>query len=437
MHWQNPPGYNDLKCFARYAEAFIKNVPGVGDMDHYLFMDAHGSHMNEDALQNLLDHRVIPMFLRSNNSDIDQPNDNGVNAHIKACYKKEYDAFFSMGMNGFGRSVEIKPPHFNEIFKKAWHQVTLNPALVVRAFERTGIFPLNRNASNYGALGVNLSSAFTGALTTACVNDPRDVEGTAALVNAAPLDISTGPLAVMLKKRSSAEDPDGTGANVVIRQFVYENILKPHSMNASQLNTVLQNFKRAKGSSMTASTLPTKSGLVMNHQLCQQLRDNKARKDAQNAEKLALLKARHDARQQQLAASFQAAQALLASIRGKDAQGVQEMIKTEKVKVGTMKDLLSHLAATTEEKSSIPKMKKAELIEKICSVVANGGQNLQEIVLQPTAMEVGDEEGEGEENARGGGANTASNPAMDQDRDDHDFDSASDVSEGEFETDEA
>ena len=153
----------------------------------------------------------------------------------------------------------------------------------------------------------------------------------------------------------------------------------------------------------------------MNHQLCQQLRDNKARKDAQNAEKLALL----------------------ASIRGKDAQGVQEMIKTEKVKVGTMKYLLSHLAATTEEKSSIPKMKKAELIEKICSVVANGGQNLQEIVLQPTAMEVGDEEGEGEENARGGGANTASNPAMDQYRDDHDFDSAPDVSEVEFETDEA
>lgn len=377
------------------------------------------------------------MFLRSNNSDVDQPNDNGVNAHIKACYKKEYDAFFSMGTSGFGRSIELKPPHFNEIFKNTWAQVTMNPSLVVRAFERTGIFPFNRNASNYNALGVNLSSAFTGALTHACVSDPRDVEGTAALVNAAPLDISTGPLAVMLKKLNGAEDPDGPGANVVIRQFVYESIMKPHSINASQVNKVLENFKRAKGNSLTASTLPTKTGLVMTNELCQILKDNMARKNAQIVEKIAHAQARSDARQQQFAASFQAAQALLASISGKDAQGVQKMIKTDKVKVGTMKDLLSHLAETTEEKSNVPKMKKPELIEKLCSVAARGGQILQEAFVQPTPMENCDEEEEGEEEARGGGAYMASNPTMHLDRDDQDLGSASDGSEGENEAGEA
>lgn len=293
------------------------------------------------------------------------------------------------------------------------------------------------DASNYGALGVNLSSAFTGQLTAACVSDPRDKEGIAALTNAAPLDVSTGPLAVMLKRRNNAGDPDGQGANVVIRQFVYDNIIKPYAINASQVNKVLENFKRAKGNTLTASTLPTKTGLVMNYELCQVLKDNKARKDALIAEKVAHAKARSDARQQQFAASFQAAQALLASISGKDAQGVTEVIKTDRVKVGTMKDLLSHLAATTEEKSNVPKMKKPELIEKLCSVAARGGQILQEAFVQQTRMDDCDEEGEDEVEARAGGAYMASNPAMHLDQNDQEFDYASDASDAENEAGEA
>ena len=58
------------------------------------FFDGHESHWDADALDNLEKREVEPFFLMAGNSTLDQSNENGLNAALKASYnevKEEWD----------------------------------------------------------------------------------------------------------------------------------------------------------------------------------------------------------------------------------------------------------------------------------------------------------------------------------------------------------
>ncbi len=52
----------------------------------FLYMDGYAEHFDEFALNLLRNAHVYIIFLRAQNSENDQPNDNGLNAIFKRCY---------------------------------------------------------------------------------------------------------------------------------------------------------------------------------------------------------------------------------------------------------------------------------------------------------------------------------------------------------------
>ena len=78
------------------------------------------------------------------NSTLDQPNDNGPNASLKGYYnevKDEWDEKFG--------TTKYTPPHLNSVIVEAWMRFSQRAApIVVRAFEKTNLFPLQPPKKN-------------------------------------------------------------------------------------------------------------------------------------------------------------------------------------------------------------------------------------------------------------------------------------------------
>ena len=135
---QSPSGYNDRVGFRKIAMHFLAHCGPR--RPQYVFVDGHDSHWDPDALQLLKDAQVFVFFLRSQNSENDQPNDNGPNAALKAKYKESLEQWYWR----WTRSVKLTPAYFNSIFLSAWQLFVCDAGgAVVRAFARCGLHPLN------------------------------------------------------------------------------------------------------------------------------------------------------------------------------------------------------------------------------------------------------------------------------------------------------
>lgn len=86
-----PSGYMDAEGFRAVAESFIAYTKPRPDYPMFLFIDGHESHWDSRALNYLLDNNVYVLFLTSNNSNNDQPNDMGNNAQLKQHYSHEIE----------------------------------------------------------------------------------------------------------------------------------------------------------------------------------------------------------------------------------------------------------------------------------------------------------------------------------------------------------
>ena len=182
---QNPSGYNDQSCFMKWCVHFVKSVPRRNTSVYiFLCMDGHDSHFNSKALAYLKTYNVFVFFLRSNNSALDQPNDNGSNAALKALYMKFYEEYFSgmPGSSGYLRGWGMKAPQFNYIFMCAWQEFRCTKGQVIfDSFRKTGIQPPSRTCPNNTSAACNLGSTFNGVADESLVCDPTDADATEQL----------------------------------------------------------------------------------------------------------------------------------------------------------------------------------------------------------------------------------------------------------------
>lgn len=139
-------GYMDQDGFKAFAEHFAHHTNASFGNMQYLYIDGHDSHFDPTALRYLLDKFVRCMFLKSNDSINDQPQDHGPNSSLKAFYDKEY---FRWSMRYPGEKYTA--PHFNKVFANAWKNYISNPRLshiITEAFRKTGIYPMTALTGN-------------------------------------------------------------------------------------------------------------------------------------------------------------------------------------------------------------------------------------------------------------------------------------------------
>lgn len=136
----SPSGYMDQDGFRKFAVHFVAFSGAKPGNFQYLYLDGHESHWDSEALAYLLNNSVRPMFLKSNDSINDQPNDNGMNSRLRSVYNLELEQWKLEHM-----SMALTPPRFNTVFASAWKKYISDPslpALIVRAFAKTGIWPM-------------------------------------------------------------------------------------------------------------------------------------------------------------------------------------------------------------------------------------------------------------------------------------------------------
>lgn len=154
---QSPSGYMDDDGFDKLAVSFAKSCGPIRPA--YLLVDGHDSHFSPVALRVLLENGIRLFFSRSQNSEQDAANDNGPNSKFRSIYNFNMDLFNAK----HGPTVKLNKARVNEVIKKAWSEFQIQgPPAIVKGFERTGTFPLNRKASNYSASAAAKSSPFTG-----------------------------------------------------------------------------------------------------------------------------------------------------------------------------------------------------------------------------------------------------------------------------------
>ena len=108
----------------------------------YLQIDGYVHHWDKDALQLLTDDDIHVFFLKSQDSDSDQLNDNGPNGSVKAGYGRRYDDWLEKYPN-----VPFSPFFLNPLLVDAWNEFTEKARPIIRrAAARCGISPLNPSA---------------------------------------------------------------------------------------------------------------------------------------------------------------------------------------------------------------------------------------------------------------------------------------------------
>jgi hypothetical protein len=205
-----PSGYMDRDGWFKTISNFAHLSGASQSNKQFLYFDGHDSHWDPDALELLEVKHIQSFFLKSGDSEKDQPNDNGPNACVKSCYndaKSDWDEKFA--------TTNYTVPHMNGVLADMWNRFVLRSAPVIKkAFAVTKIHPLKPpSADNEQA-----SHAFTASLQCAGGKKAMELEhiGRQAL---APIHLNISltvePTVIMHAK-------DCSSRNLVIRAAAYD-----------------------------------------------------------------------------------------------------------------------------------------------------------------------------------------------------------------------
>ena len=139
---QSPSGYVVAGIWRRACAHLIDSLPARRPF--FLYMDGYAAHFDEFALNLLVAARIYIIFLRSQNSENDQPNDIGLNAVLKAVYDFCYGQW--KGEKSAHAVFTFKPCFFNLILLRAWGKVCdgTSKDAVIRAWATTGFLAQTR-----------------------------------------------------------------------------------------------------------------------------------------------------------------------------------------------------------------------------------------------------------------------------------------------------
>lgn len=298
---QTPSGYAVEGAHAKVAEHLCAQLPR-NIKGHLLLMDAWEGHFSAQAMQIFKENHVYIVFLRSQNSENDQPNDNGPNAALKACFNTEHAKWSGELVDR--ATMPLKPCHFNEIFLRAWNRFTngTHDDAFQRGWEKCGLFPLNKQVAleREGAVETGIWTNATPTTTDEQLADMMfpQVRGGKVHVPAVQLAQHDGTL-----QATQVEVPAFVplrSDQVMVRQFVAQ-LCTPAARAATEAAQTVAAMKAAKkrsycdGVQMRKTGIPcTVSGLYYSHHVAAACEQSKAEsaQEAQQAEQAAADKQR-------------------------------------------------------------------------------------------------------------------------------------------------
>ena len=150
-------GYMDTSTFYMwFANHFIPNLPPARPV--VLLVDGHDSHLNLELFQLAEKNGIYLYSLLQNATHLVQPADVGLFGPMKKSWYKAVRLFAQRNPN-----TDINKKNFCSVFKATWEEV-MSPSVLVSAFRKSGIYPLDRKQiSNERLLCSEQSSSETGS----------------------------------------------------------------------------------------------------------------------------------------------------------------------------------------------------------------------------------------------------------------------------------
>ena len=122
--------------FMWFANHFIPQLPPRRPV--VLLVDSHESHIDLDTFELAKNNNIHIFALLKNATHLVQPADVGLFGAMKQTWYKHVRTYTQQNPN-----TDISKKNFCSIFKSTWEEV-MRPSLLVDAFRKSGIFPLDR-----------------------------------------------------------------------------------------------------------------------------------------------------------------------------------------------------------------------------------------------------------------------------------------------------
>ena len=239
---------------------FKDNIPKARPV--YVQIDGFVHHWDKDALQMLADDKINVFFLKSQDSDSDQLNDNGPNGEstalslsaplslcsslsapplrrcagsVKAGYGRLHDVWLQMYPG-----VPFSPFYLNPLLAGAWAEfASAARPIIIRAAARCGIWPFNEEAENFKG---NTSMSKIYDLVGASPASPEVVASPVA--PQVQRQLASTPQVVLQLKAAAAAEP---GTQVcVVRAAAEEFFEKSFVVPAQRLQNELKKQRELK-----------------------------------------------------------------------------------------------------------------------------------------------------------------------------------------------
>lgn len=310
-------GYMDQVGWIKVCKHFLRYCgrPAGSMRPLFTYIDGAEGHWATEGLRLLLEQHVYVRFLRSHASEDDQPNDNGPNALWHSCY----GTHFTHWQEKYGVTVKFTPAFANMVAVAAWNDFKSKAGpVVVKAFMKTGIFPLSSAAENHVRGANKLALPFLTpppAAASAAVAPPPPLPAAApepeegshewfkqrctalAAENAAlQQQLARGSLVLTFAAPAPLAPPGGSGAplaaplalspELLIRTAAWTamnaSVLKP----TQEITAELEAHRRAKGSKPRKGPHPdTTRGCIVTSELLEECNAADAERAAAAGEK--------------------------------------------------------------------------------------------------------------------------------------------------------
>ena len=156
-------GYMDTATFYMWLDKhFIPNLPPARPI--VLLVDSAGAHIDLDTFELAKRNDVFIYALLKNATHLVQPADVGLFGAMKQSWYKNVRRYSQQNPN-----TDITKKNFSSIFKKTWED-TMRPSILVDAFRKSGVYPLNRQQISYDH--VRPSIVYAGTSTILSPGEP-------------------------------------------------------------------------------------------------------------------------------------------------------------------------------------------------------------------------------------------------------------------------